>query len=108
MPNSLNEVYPDGSCQVSWQDSERVFCRWRRLGDDGNRRAVLFVVPAAEHPSSASLDRLAHEYGLRNELDRAWAVQPLELVRDGGRAMLVLEHASRSSDCSLVHKGSLP
>src|ERR1700741_505631 len=91
MSHSLNAVYPDGSCQVSWEDSERVFCRGWCLGDDGNRRAVLFVLPAVERPSPSSLDRLAHEYGLKDELDGAWAVQPLELVRDGGRTMLVLK-----------------
>src|SRR6202043_874464 len=37
------------------------------------------------------LDRLAREYGLKDELDGAWAVRPLELIRDRGRVMLVLE-----------------
>ena len=31
------------------------------------------------------------EYELKDELDGAWAVRPLELVRDRGRTMLVLE-----------------
>ena len=35
--------------------------------------------------------RLAHEYGLKDELDVAWAVRPLELVRERGRTILVLE-----------------
>ena len=38
-----------------------------------------------------ALERLAHEYELRNELDGAWAVRPLEFVREDGRALLVLE-----------------
>jgi PAS domain S-box-containing protein len=91
MPSSLNRVYPDRSSQVLWEDGEHAFCRGWRLGDDGNRNAVLVVLPAAEHPSPSSLDRLAHEYELKDELDGAWAVRPLELVRDGGRTMLVLE-----------------
>jgi PAS domain S-box-containing protein len=91
MPFSPNGEYPDGSRQVCWEDGERVFCRGWRPGDDGNPSAVLVVLPAAEHPSRSSLDRLAHEYGLKDELDGAWAVRPLELVRDGGRTMLVLE-----------------
>ena len=91
MPFSPNGEHPDGSRQVLWEDGERVFCRGWRLDDDGKRRAVLVVLPAAEHPSPSSLDRLAHEYGLKDELDGRWAVQPLELVRDGGRTMLVLE-----------------
>jgi len=91
MPYSLNGACPDDSCQVLWEDGERVFCRRWRLGDDGERNAVLVVFPAAEHPSPLILDRLAHEYGLRDELREARAVRPLDLVRDGGRTMLVLE-----------------
>jgi serine/threonine protein kinase len=54
----------------------------------------LVVLPAAEYPTPATLDRLAHEYGLKDELDGAWAVRPLELVHERGRVMLVLEDAS--------------
>jgi hypothetical protein len=35
-----------------------------------------------------ALDRLAHEYGLKDELDAAWAARPLDLVREGGRRRL--------------------
>ena len=78
--------------QVLWEDGEhRVFCRGWRLRADGHRLAVLAVVPAVEHPPPDTLDRLAHEYGLKDELDGAWAVRPLELVRERGRTMLVLE-----------------
>jgi serine/threonine protein kinase len=52
---------------------------------------VLAVVPAADHPTPQSLDRLAHEFGLRDELDSAWAAKPLELLQDRGRTILVLE-----------------
>ena len=47
--------------------------------------------PVAAHPSPSTLDRLAHEHGLKEELDRDWAMRPLEIVRDAGRTMLVLE-----------------
>jgi serine/threonine protein kinase len=93
VPHSLNGAYPDRGSQVLWEDGERVFRRGWRQDDDGERRAVLIVGPAAEHPSSSSLDRFTHEYGLRNELDGAWAARPLDLVREGGRALLVLEDA---------------
>src|SRR6202021_2933828 len=74
-----------------WEDGERVFCRgWRREAD-GSRRAVLAVLPAAEQPPPDLLERLAHQYGLKDELEGAWAVRPLELVRERGRTMLVLE-----------------
>ncbi|MEA2882819.1 MAG: hypothetical protein QOH32_2075, partial [Bradyrhizobium sp.] len=75
--------------QILLEDGERVFCR---VGSHVNAdRSVLAVLPAAEHPTPATLDRLAHEYALKENLDAAWAVRPLELVREGGRTMLMLE-----------------
>ena len=81
----------DRNFQVLWEDGDRVFCRAWRQDADGSRHVVLAVLPAAEHPTAATLDRLAHEYGLKDALDGTWAVRPLELVRDHGRTMLVLE-----------------
>jgi hypothetical protein len=93
MPHSLNSAYSDGSSQILWEDGERVFHRGWRLDDDGGRRAVLFVAPAANHPSRSTLDRLTHEYELNDELDGTWAVRPLELVREANRTVLVLDDA---------------
>ncbi|HME03482.1 MAG TPA: serine/threonine-protein kinase PknK, partial [Solirubrobacteraceae bacterium] len=81
----------ESSFQVLWQDGERVICRGWRLNGERQRTAVLAVWPATEHPTPASLHRLAHEYGLKDELDSAWAARPLELGRDGGRTVLLLE-----------------
>jgi len=91
VPHSVNGTYSDGSSQVLWEDGERVFRRGWRLDDSGNGSAVLIVLPAAEHPSRSSLERLTHEYELRHEFDGTWAARPLDLVRDTGRTMLVLE-----------------
>ncbi len=81
----------EDSLQVLWEDGERVFGRGWRQRADGHRLAVLAVVPVVEHPSPDTLDRLAHEYGYKDDLDGAWAARPLELVRERGRTMLVLE-----------------
>src|SRR5258705_4195604 len=88
--NSSSRFASDGNSgfQVLWEDGERVLCRGNSPGDDTT--LVLAVLPAAKHPTPATLDRLAHEYGLREDLDWAWAVRPLELIREGGRTMLVL------------------
>src|SRR5215472_4672976 len=93
VPDFLNGTYSDGSSQILWEDGERVFRRGWRPDDSGGRSSVLIVLPAAEHPSRASLNRLAHEYELKDELDAAWAVRPLDLVREAGRTVLVLEDA---------------
>ena len=77
--------------QVLYDDEGILLCRACREGADGQREAVLAVVAAAEQPTLQSLERLAHEYGLKDELDGAWAAKPLELVQDGARIILVLE-----------------
>jgi PAS domain S-box-containing protein len=79
------------SLQVLWGDGERVLFRGSRLGAEGERKRVLAVILAADRPPPLALERLAHEYDLRDELDGAWAARPLEFVREDGRAMLVLE-----------------
>ncbi|MGY3461432.1 serine/threonine protein kinase [Bradyrhizobium sp. LM3.4] len=82
----------DSDIQPLWEDGDRAFCRaWRRQ-IHGSRAVVLVVRPITEHP--ATLDRLAHECELTEELDESWAVRPLELIREAGRTMLVLEDPS--------------
>jgi PAS domain S-box-containing protein len=81
----------NSSLQVLWEDGERVVCRGWRLDPNGNRSAVLAVLPARERPSPAILVGLRHEYDLKDELDSAWATRPLALEHERGRMMLVLE-----------------
>ncbi len=81
----------DQSLQFLSGDGERVLFRGSRLGAEGEHKPVLAVLLAADRPSPLALERLAHEYELRNELDGAWAARPREFVREDGRAMLVLE-----------------
>ncbi|MCY1253398.1 Adaptive-response sensory-kinase SasA [compost metagenome] len=77
--------------QVAWEDGDRVVGRGSLLGPEGEPKAVLAVWPAAEHPPASTLARLAHEYGLKGELDGSWAVRPLALVGEHGRTVLLLE-----------------
>ena len=88
----LDAVGVDGSPEALWEDGERRCYRVWRSGTDGTRSGYLAALPAAEHPTRASLDRLAHEYALKDQLDGSWAVLPLELVRDRGATALVLEY----------------
>ena len=77
--------------QVLCDEEGILLCRACRESIDGQRKIVLAVLPATEHPSPQSLDRLAHEFGLMDELDGAWAAKPLELLQDRSRTILVLE-----------------
>ncbi|SDS53730.1 AAA family ATPase [Bradyrhizobium canariense] len=94
--NGSSQISTNGidSLEVWWEDGERVFCRERRPDANGRVNDVLIVTCAAEHPTPASLDRLAHEYALKDELDGPWAVRPLALIRERDRTMLVLEDSA--------------
>jgi PAS domain S-box-containing protein len=89
--SSRGSIQGDDSVKVLWADGERVFNREWRPDADGKLSSVLVVTSAAEHPTPTFLNRLAHEYALKDELDGAWAVRPLALIREHGRTMLVLE-----------------
>jgi PAS domain S-box-containing protein len=49
------------------------------------------LLASAKDASSASLERLEHEYALRAELDASWAARPIALSRYTDRWTLVLE-----------------
>ncbi|TDG06587.1 GAF domain-containing protein [Paraburkholderia guartelaensis] len=79
------------SSQVLWQDGDRVFSRAWRSSLDGAQTSVMELRPSAAGLTPASLERLAHEYQLKDELSADWAVRPLELVQEGSQTVLVLE-----------------
>jgi PAS domain S-box-containing protein len=80
-----------GGLRVLWEDGGLVFCRGWFDAAEGRRNGVLVALPASEQPTTALLDRLAHEYSLKDELDGDRAVRPLELVREQDRTLLVFE-----------------
>ncbi|MGF6660703.1 PAS domain S-box-containing protein [Paraburkholderia atlantica] len=79
----------DNKENVLWDGGERVL--WREQSSAAAGHNVLFARLAAEQPMPASLDRLAHELALKDELDSAWAVRPLRLVRENGQVSLAFE-----------------
>ncbi|MFZ6649562.1 diguanylate cyclase [Undibacterium sp. TJN25] len=76
------------------KNGEFIVLRGQRSGD---QKPVLIVQPAAEHPTTAILLRLQHEYNLRNELDPSWAAQPLDLINTDGKTSLILDDAGGQS-----------
>jgi PAS domain S-box-containing protein len=80
-----------GRLETLSQDGGFVLCRGWRDGAQGRRYGVLILLPAAEQPTLAALQRLTHEFSLKDELESTHAVRPLELLRDRGRTILVLE-----------------
>jgi PAS domain S-box-containing protein len=80
-----------GGLEILSEDSGLVLGRGWRGSPEGGGKNVLIVRPSSEQPTSAALDRIAHEYSFKDELDSTWAVRPLELRRDRGSTILVLE-----------------
>ncbi|HYZ33479.1 MAG TPA: AAA family ATPase [Crenalkalicoccus sp.] len=73
--------------QVVREDREFILYRGR-LDDDPSPALVL--APAAAHPAPRSIERLEHEYALRDALGADWAAVPRALLRQRGQPMLVL------------------
>src|SRR6266404_9086478 len=71
------------------EDEGFAFCRGRK--NDGELPTILLVAPFSEHPVPAILERLEHEYSLRDELDSDWAARPLALAHREDRTILILE-----------------
>jgi PAS domain S-box-containing protein len=88
---SFSAALEDGRLQVLWEDGERALCRGRRADEKMAPRSVLALRLTVDPPPPATVERLAHEYGLKDHLESAWAVRPLELIRERDRTMLVLE-----------------
>jgi serine/threonine protein kinase len=84
--------WEDDSLEVLWRDAGRAFCRLRQ--DDARHETHAFIpIPSgSERSTIASVTRLTHEHGLRQYLDGAWALQPLELLKERGQTMLVVDY----------------
>ena len=84
--------WEDDSLEVLWRDAGRVFCRLWRDDAEGQTHAFIPINSGAAHPTLESVNRLTHEYELQRYLDSAWALRPLELVRERGQTMLVVDY----------------
>jgi len=85
--------WENDSVEVLWRDSGRAFCKLRRNDAKGEKHAFIPITADAERPTLESINRLTHEHGLKNYLEGAWALRPLELVRERGQTMLVVDYS---------------
>src|SRR6266481_3713122 len=74
------------------RDTEVVLFRGlRKVREEGSRPSILVRVPVADPPSPSTVRSLQEEYALRSELDSAYVVRPLSMVRAHGLPKLILE-----------------
>jgi PAS domain S-box-containing protein len=81
------------SLEVLWANAERVFCRLRSRSGAGDRYAFMPVPGSTGHPTVETLNRLAHEYQLGDHLAPEWSLRPVELIRERGDTLLIVEYA---------------
>jgi PAS domain S-box-containing protein len=70
------------------QDGEFVLSRGVTARDSN---PVLVLSAAAAHASPQNIERMRHEYALRDQLDAAWAAKPRALAGHNGRTVLLLD-----------------
>jgi PAS domain S-box-containing protein len=84
--------WENDSVEVLWRDTGRVFCRFGRNDSEGKKHAFIAIPTGVERPTLESVNRLTREHELKSYLDSAWALRPLELVRERGQTMLVVDY----------------
>src|SRR5260370_33822024 len=70
------------------EDHEFVLYRGRK---NAELPSILVLLPISEFPPLESLERLKHEYSLKDELGPDWAARPIEIARHRERPVLLVE-----------------
>jgi len=84
--------WEDDSVEVLWRDAGRAFCRLWRNDAEGEKHAFIPISADAENLTRESVNRLTHEHELKSHLDSTWALRPVELVRERGQTILLVDY----------------
>jgi PAS domain S-box-containing protein len=90
---TLSVALESDGAHVLWRESDRVFCRLRRDGAEGNDYAYIPILSDDERSTIECIKRLTHEYELRDLLDPAWALRPMDLMTGGWPTKLRVAYA---------------
>ena len=85
--------WENDSVEVLWRDWGRAFCRLWRDDTDARRYDFIPVSAGAGRPTGEGVNRLTHEHEIKSYPDSSWALLPLELVRERGQTILVVDYA---------------
>ena len=67
---------------------DQEFILYRGQSEDASQ--VLVLAPAVQRPRPEGLNRLQHEYSLKEELDPCWATRPIAMAHHWDRPALLL------------------
>ena len=68
---------------------DELFILYRGRSTDSSSQ-VLLCSPTSQHPTPQNLKRLEWAYSLKEELDPAWAIRPIEMANHRDRTVLVM------------------
>lgn len=84
--------WENDSVDILWQDAAHLFCKLRRGVASTESHAFIPLPSDNKRPLLEAYQRFSHELALQPCLDGAWALRPLELVRDRGQVLLVVDY----------------
>ncbi len=90
VPSVPSSAACDSNFKPLLKDGDVTVCRGR-YGAEGAAASVLAVISASDPPARSFLDRVRHEYELKDALEPEWAARPLKRVREEDPAVLLLE-----------------
>src|SRR5262249_31059282 len=70
------------------------FVLYRGLPQGGAKAtpaSILALAPIMVHPAPATLMNIKHEFSLKNDLDSALAIRPIDVTEQQGRSMILFE-----------------
>jgi serine/threonine protein kinase len=74
------------------QDAEFILSRGLLQTEaKASPHSILVLSPVMERPAPATIQKIEHEFSLKDELNRAWAIRPSALTQQQSRTMLVLD-----------------
>ena len=90
VPSVPSSAACDSNFKPLLKDGDVTVCRGR-YGAEGAAASVLAVISASDPPARSFLDRVRHEYELKDALEPEWAARPLKRVREEDPAVLLLD-----------------
>src|SRR5271157_2412525 len=88
VPSVPSSAACDSNFKPLLKDGDVTVCRGRY---GAAAASVLAVSSASDPPARSFLDRVRHEYELKDVLEPEWAARPLKRVQEEGPAVLLLE-----------------
>ncbi len=108
----LSMLFPkaeiDLGFDTTWEAGDRTFGRGWLLHADGGKAPAMGVWATDDHRLPATVDRLTHEFALRDDLDPAWSARPLDVLRERGQTVLLLEDPGGTPLSAMIGVPMLP